>query len=135
MNRTEYLQLIELLETGLRDAGIPDLSDPTLYAERDPESGELRQRHPRDDLVELLRALERVFAVTDRRTYHSALRSINESLEEPSVVSAVIIPFDNDSEPFSLEEGLPDLGSVRNRLFELINGILADPEPNGEVNR
>ena len=51
MNRAEYIELIDLLERRLRDAEGLDINDPSLYAERDPESGELRRRHPRDHVV------------------------------------------------------------------------------------
>ena len=132
MTREDYVDLIELL-TGILEMEIPDLSDPSLYTERDSESGELLQRSPRDHFLELLYALERHLAVNDRTTYERALRIINESSEGPSVLGAAIIPLD-DSAPQGFEM-LPDLRSVRRQLAELIQEILADTDPNGEVNR
>ena len=135
MNQADYIELIDFLEAGLRDAGIPDLSDPSLYSEKDPESGELRRRHPRDHLVELLSALERHLTVTDRRTHDRALSWINQSIDEPTLRDALIMPLDDgDSGPLSLGD-MPDLGSARGMLAELIQQIRADPEPNHETDR
>ena len=133
MNQADYIELIDLLETGLRDAEGLDVDDPSLYAEREPESGELRRRHPRDHVVELLRALDRHLAVTDRGTYDRAIETINESIEGPRVVGASIILLD-DSRQVRLD-ALPDLSVARSRLEELIQGILADPEPDRETDR
>ena len=135
MNREDYIELIDLIETGLRDAVISDLTDPSLYVERDSDSGELRLQYPRDHLVELLRALDRYLAVSDCGTYNRALQLINEVVDGPRVLGAVVMPFEvGASEPLSLE-AMPDLGFTRNRIAELIEQIRADPEPDGETDR
>ena len=135
MNREDYIELVHLLETGLREAVISDLTDPSLYVERDSDTGELRHQHPRDHLVELLKALDRYLAVSDRGTYNRALELINEVVDSPRVLGAGGMPLDVvASEPFSLEV-MPHLGADRNRIAELIEQIRADPEPDRETNR
>ena len=132
MTRAEYVELVDLLDIVFGIVGIPDLSDPSLYADRDPETGELSQLHPRNQLVGMLQALERHLAVSDRETYRRALEHINESLEGPNILSASVIPFNQDSEPLSFGV-LPELRPVRAHLAELIQEFVDDPDPNNET--
>ena len=134
VNREDYIELIELLEEGLRDALIADVTDPSLHLERDLESGELRPQSHRDHLLELLRALDRYLAVSDRETYVRAVRSINEVVEEQPVLDAVVMSLEaGATEPRSLGN-MPDLGAIRREIAELIEQISADPEVERETN-
>ena len=132
MTRAEYVELVDLLDIVFRILGIPDLSDPSLYADRDPETGELSQLHPRNQLVGMLEALERHLSVSDRETYRRALEQINESLEGSNILSASVIPFNQDSEPISFDV-LPELRPVRALIDDLIQEFVEDPDPNSET--
>ena len=133
VNREDYIELIGLLEEGLRDALIADVTDPSLHLERDSESGALRPQSHRDHLLELLSALDRYLAVSDRRTYFRAVQSITEVVEEQPVLDAVVMSLEaGATEPRSLGN-MPDLGAIRSQIAELIEQIEADPEVERET--
>ena len=127
MDRKDFDELVKFLEAGLYDVGLPHLTDPPVFIDRDPETDGPRRLHPREHLVELLSALERHLALTDRETYDRALEMINEEVEESSVRSAFVVGPDAEADAVPLDD-LPDLRAIRDRLKELIREIGGEPE-------
>lgn len=130
MNRQEYIGLIEKLQEELSKAGIAQLNDPTLYLERNTKSGELQSRLPRDQLVEMLCALELYLSIADQETYDQALATINRSSDGP-IISRVRVNLADGSESIRLD-ALDSLGGVRRRLSTFIERLRRDPEPTQE---
>lgn len=128
MNREDYIELIALLEAGLRDALIADALHPLPHQEGDSDSEEFRPQSPRGYLLELLGALDRYLAVSDHGTYVRSVQSINEVVEGDPVLDAVVVPHDvTATGPRSLRD-MPDLGAIRSQIAELIEQIRADRE-------
>jgi hypothetical protein len=128
MDDDDLVELIALVEQQLEEAGLGEIADPTLYAERDRETGEPRPLPPMKRLIEMLRAFDRHLSVEDPRTYEAALKRINGSLEEGFVEDAVVIPLDGRSDPVSLADG-PQVGEIRQGLEALIGRLFESYRP------
>ena len=130
MDTDDYRDLIELVETELREVGAGALSDPNLYSLTDPETGEQRLYPPRKRLIEMLRAFDRHLAIYDRATFDSALGRINDVVNEGRIEDAVFIPMseEGEGEPHSLRSA-PELGAVRDAVAGLIEQLSEESDP------
>lgn len=130
MDDDDIRELIELVEQQLEEAGLGEIADPALYADRDRETGEPRPLPPMKRLIEMLRAFDRHLSIVDPRTYEAALKRINGSLEEGFVENVVVIPLDGRGGPASLADG-PPVEEIRQGLDALIGRLFESYRPDG----
>ena len=98
MDTADYYELIALVEAELREVGAGALTDPNLYALRNPETRERRLYPPRKHLIEMLRAFDRHLAICDRVTFDRALERINDVVKVGRIEDAVFIPTTEEGE-------------------------------------
>ena|ERR1700754_1826282 len=115
--------------------GTPDAVDDHLFRRRDLETGIERAMPDRERVVEKILALERVAALLDRRTFETALETIQRvadrgdqdgspnELHPPIPDSAWVLADDGESIAVAFSS-LPDLGEVRSSLRRLAIDIL-----------
>lgn len=133
MDDDDVAELIGVVEQQLEDAGLGEIADPALYADRDLETGELRPLPPMKRLIEMLRAFDRQLSVEDPRAYDLALKRINAGLEDGFVEAAVIVPLDDRrAGPVSLADA-PPVAQIRQSVEALIGRLLESYRPDGRA--
>lgn len=130
MDDEDYREIIKYLTSKLEEIGATEIAAPILYLQRDSESGETKQLPSQEHLIEMLRAIERHFAILDRHPFEIALQTINETLEKGEKLNdAVLETRDEYGEPSYVSlSSAPQLKEIRGQLNNLINSFL-DPNP------
>lgn len=131
MDDDDFLAIIAVLETRLRDADAGDIADPRHYLDRDPETGEARMPEPRKRLIEMLLAFDRFLAVRDRQTFKESMESLRRSLGRTAdfgLQDVVVVSDDVRAHPVSLSE-TPDLSELRSDLQRLVGQLIETPYP------
>jgi hypothetical protein len=126
----EDFALIEQDLVSLAEAlGAPDAVDDPLFRRRDVESG-IERAMPRLERVrEKIRALERVAALIDRRTFETTMEAIGAAADRGRpregsryVPESALVLGDN-GEPVIDLGALPDLSEIRSSLRRLANSL------------
>jgi len=114
--------------------GAPDAVDDHLFRRRNIETGIERAMPDRERVVEKILALERVAALLDRRTFETAMQTIQTVADNgdqdsapngapaPIPTSAWVIADDGESIAIAFSS-LPDLREIRSLLLRLANDI------------
>jgi hypothetical protein len=114
--------------------GAPDAVDDQLFRRRNFETGIERAMPDRERVVEKILALERVAALLDRRTFETAMQTIQTVADRgdqdspfergpaPLPESAAVLADDGESIAIAFSS-LPDLREIRSLLLRLANDI------------
>lgn len=106
--------------------GAPDAVDDHLFRRRNIETGIERAMPGRERVVEKILALERVAALLDRRTFETAMQTIQTVADRgdqaPIPESAWVLADDGESIAIAFSS-LPDLREIRSSLLRLANDI------------
>lgn len=129
MDDNDFLALIALVQSELRNSGAADVANDRHYLIEDADAGEKRLLPPQKHLIALLEAFGRHMAVRDYRTYLSSIDGINRHLDGLARIErAVVVPTQGEIARDEIDlSRAPDLGGLRRELSRLIGRLREMP--------
>ena len=128
MRRQDFDAVLQEIRNQLREAGYPELADPTQYrAEDDAEPD------PRELAVRMLEAFESQLLIQDRATYRKAMSSIRGTMESGSQPRSAVIETDDQARvlpsvgDFVDLSAVAPLGGVRKWVRRLASDLREEP--------
>lgn len=129
MNDDDFLALIALVQTELRNSGAAAVTNDRHYLIDEAVADEKRLLPPRKHLLALLEAFGRHMAVRDYRTYLSSIEGINRHLDRPTWIErAVVVPAQGETPRDEIDlSHAPDLSGLREALSQLVSRLREAP--------
>lgn len=131
MNDDEYAQLARFLRARIEEHGLDDIAEFSHYEVE--EEGERSLPPPRDLVVMMLRAIDRLFVINDERVISDSLGRISRSIDDGDGPNQAVVHFEQDRLDVNPEEsqvlrGITGIETMRSDLNRLLRQIEEDQE-------